>query len=309
MKTNKEDIHALKSKHRLELVMQEAGESFEVDAKNPDQLHGLVTPGLTVDIHLQTYEFSRPGMDIERGDVIAWLRRRYAWDFGKAIKFLQNRAPDPKQAQVMKVKKKPIVIDHQQSDYVTISNIYTNPETGAQSYGIDYNYSIMDDWQKRALDLWHDAVKYFDKSSDEMLYKIQHYPKRFKPVIDFDIEKCANCEKPFNWKTAGIIAYAREDEKWIYVTASDDKDLEVDGFIQESEGGAIESLFIDADFVICEECLRGVYKPRYAALKLVYRSARSRKEAREAERKREREAERQWICEQQQLMNESELSP
>jgi hypothetical protein len=96
--TNKDDIRLLKSKHRLELVMQEAGEIFEVDAANPDQWKSKNTFGLTVDTRRQMYEIKRPGMDTEAGDVLAWLQRRYTWNFPMAKKFLQRRAPDPRQA-------------------------------------------------------------------------------------------------------------------------------------------------------------------------------------------------------------------
>jgi len=67
MKTNKDDIRLLKSKHRLELVMQETGESFEVDSAKSDLWHSTLTHGLTVDIRRQRYEIKKPGADTEAG--------------------------------------------------------------------------------------------------------------------------------------------------------------------------------------------------------------------------------------------------
>lgn len=281
MKMNKDDIRILKSKHRLELVMQETGESFNVDAAKPDQWHGTITHGLTVDIRRQAYEFKKPGMDIEAGDVLTWLQRRFNWSFAMAINYLKKRPADPKRetqpAKVKSYKQK----QFQQSDYLTVSNIYTNPETGAQSYSTSYNYLIMDDLQKRALNLWHDAVKYFDKSSDEVWNKLIDYPSRFKTVIDFSISKCANCETPFNWKEWGAIAYAEEKAEYVEVYLTGDHD-----HIDIGAELSVDELLIDQNFVICEKCLREIYAPRYAALKLVYRSACRRKEALENEQRR-----------------------
>ena len=307
MKTNKVDIRVLKSKHRLELVMQEAGEVFEADAEHSEQWHSKITPGLTVDIHRQLYEIKKPGMDAETGDVLAWLQLRYTWKFAMAIKFLQNRPPDPiQETQPVKVKKTKQP-QPRQNDYVIISNYHVNPITGAESYGMDFNYSIMDDLQKRALDLWHDAYKYFDKSSNEVWGKIQDYPKRFKPMVDFDIDECANCKKRFNYKELGAIAYAEEKAEYVEVYLTGDiDDIDIGAEL------SVDELLIDQDFVICEQCLREIYAPHYAALKLVYRSARRRKEAYEEERKEERrqfelEREEEEEREQERLNYESYL--
>ncbi len=96
MKTNKDDIRALKSKHRLELVMQETGESFEVDAAKSDLWHGTITHGLTVDIRRQTYEIKKPGADTEAGDLLTWLQSRFNWSFAMAITYLKKRPADLK---------------------------------------------------------------------------------------------------------------------------------------------------------------------------------------------------------------------
>jgi hypothetical protein len=292
MKMTKEDIRILKSKHRLELVMQETGESFDADAANPDQWHGTMTPGLTVDIHRQLYEIKRPGMDTEAGDVLAWLQRRYAWTFGMAIKFLQKRPPDPKQetqpAKIAKAKK-----DILPDEWKIIDHVYINPATGVTSYAWSYNEDIMDDLQKDAVKIAEDwPLKYFSMSSKEIWFELEYYPHRFKQIVDFDIEKCACCETPFNWQVAGMFACAQEESKYLDEFVSGDISAE-------------EPLFVDADFVICEKCLRTKYAPRYKALRLVWRSARNREEAEhqeqkkrdheawvEAEREREREEER-----------------
>ncbi|MBI5951779.1 MAG: hypothetical protein HY865_08985 [Chloroflexi bacterium] len=278
-KMTPKEIKDLKAKHRLELVMQEAGERFEADPKSPDILRSA--SGLAVNTRMQTYEITRPGAKVESGDVLAWLQVRYSWSFAMALKYLQKRAPDPRQeVHPRPARGKRSTITYQQSDYVTVSNIYTDPETGAQSYGSNYNYNIMDELQKHALELWSGVVKYFDKSSDEVWQKILDYPSRFKPVIDFDVEKCANCEKPFNWQ-AGAIGYAQEKAEYISVVGCSDVDkVDITGNLAE-----VDELFIDQDFVICESCLRGIFAPRYKALRLVYRSARRRKKAAEEERK------------------------
>lgn len=297
---NKVDTRKLKAKHRLELVMQDTGEKFDADAANPDLWHSVTTHGLTVDTKRQRYEYKRPGMDTEAGDVIAWIQLRYAWSFSMAIKFLQKRTPDPKQetqpAKIAKRKQK----KNQENDFVTTTKIYTDPATGAESYAVSYNYEIMDNLQQRALDLWHGAVEYFDKSSETLWDKLQKYPHRFKQIVDSDIEKCASCETPFNWQNPGTFAYAQEEETYpdFYAGCDDHEELDI-------EVNIADPIFCDSDFVICEKCLRGKYTPRYKALKLVWRSAYKRKEAKqeeqrqrnheawlEAEREREREEER-----------------
>ena len=290
-KMTKEEIRILKSKHRLELVMQDFQEVFEVDAAKPDQWHSKTTPGLTVDIRRQMYEIKKPGMDTEAGDVYDWLQRRNAWGLSMAFKYLKKRAPDPKQktrpAKLAKGAKNQDQL--KKSDFVTITNLYTDPETGAKSYGIKYNYEIMDNLQQRALDVAGDwVIKYFTKSSNEIWQKINELPRRFKMIVDFEIEKCARCETPFNWKSIGMFAYAGEEEKYpdFYADCDDNENLEI-------SVNMADPIFCDVDFVICEKCLRGEYVPRYKALRLVWRSALRREEAREEEqRQRDHEA---WI--------------
>lgn len=210
MKTQtKEEIKVLKSNHRLELVMQqEARESFETDAKKPDQWHSTITPGLTVDIRRQVYELARPGMDTESGDVLAWLQRHYGFTFKKAVSFLMARPSDPKNTtQPAKVKKSAQVAKKKQDDF-------HYPDANA-----------MDEDQTRAFDLAHSWIeKYFSMSSSEIQLLINKTPQRFKKVIDLRVEKCASCETPFNWQLEGTFAYAQEDikEPDIYFACDDD---------------------------------------------------------------------------------------
>lgn len=304
---NKTDTRTLKKKHRIELVMQEAGERFEADPKYPYILKSIVTPGLIVNTNVQAYELTRPGMKTESGDVIAWLRIRYSWTFATALKFLQNRPPDPIDAEVAKVEKKRKTVVYQQSDYVTITNIHTDPITGAQSYAVHYNDALMDDLQKRALELWRDAYKYFDKSSEELWGKLQNFPSRFKPVIDFEFEKCANCETPFNWQ-AGTVAYAEEKAEFITIYGESDEEINGGHIHFAGQLAETDELFIDQGFVICEKCMRGIYAPRYQALLLCYRSARKRKEEREEERRQlEREIARELALEEEREQERLEL--
>lgn len=114
-KMTKDEIRALKKKHRLERVMQETGEVFEVDAKHSELWHSTTMAGLSVDITRQLFEIRRPGMDVQSGDVIAWLQLRYRWSFAYAMSFLQKRPADPEITQAPKKqksnKRQAIIID------------------------------------------------------------------------------------------------------------------------------------------------------------------------------------------------------
>lgn len=175
MKTNKDDIRALKSKHRLELVMQETGEIFEVDESKPDLWHGTITRGLTVDIRRQLYEIKTPGMDTKANqDVIAWLMRRYTWTFPQAKRFLENRAVDPKQkTQPAKSKAKIIRNDEDES-------------------------KPLDQWQERALKIGGERIrKYF---SWRWLSLAMYMPEtRIEPTHAPEITHCPQCDERINW--------------------------------------------------------------------------------------------------------------
>jgi hypothetical protein len=280
MKTNnKEDIRLLKSKHRLELVMQETGENLEVDAAKSDLWRSKNTPGLSVNVTRQLYELARPGMDTESGDVIAWLQSRYGWSFRKAKTYLENRK----------------TTNHEAALVVKVAKAEKN--TKAKNKSNDYNYGGMDAWQEAALETagaW--VTKYFDKTSDEIWQTLIKMPNRFKQVCDFRIEKCAHCETPFNWQVFGTFAFAQEESEEIDIYfESDNEDLDLYVYIDEK-------VFIDVDFVICEKCARGFYAKRYRGLRLAFRSAiRREKAAAELVKEYKREAQAEMEAQERRL--------
>jgi len=272
MKTNKDDIRALKSKHRLELVMQEAGESFEVDAAKPDQWHSKKTPSLIVDIRRQVYEIKKPGTDIESGDVFTWLQRRYAWTFGMAIKFLQKRAPDPKQ------KTEPVKTQIK-------SQIIRDDEDEAKP---------LDKWQERALQIGGEKMrKYFSKSWWDIATTMQYEDHRFMPIIALDVDECVSCGEEFNWREESITAYLCD--RYDYPDTEIPEDDSNIFFLSAVTG------------VICEKCMQKK-KNFYRALDYCRRSAERREEAEDQERrKRDREI---WIMgERERERDEAALPP
>jgi hypothetical protein len=174
MKTNKDDIRALKSKHRLELVMQETGESFEVDAANSDLWHGTITQGLTVDIRRQTYEIKKPGTDTETGDVLTWLQSRFNWSFAMAITYLKKRPSDPK-SETQPAKK--------------INQIIRKNEDEVKP---------LDTWQENALLIGGERIrKYFSWS---WLSLAMYLPEtRIEPTHAPEITHCPQCDERINW--------------------------------------------------------------------------------------------------------------
>lgn len=176
MKTNKDDIRLLKSKHRLELVMQETGESFEVDAAKPDLWHSTITPGLTVDIRRQLYEIKKAALETEAGDVFKWLQQRYSWTFGMALKFLQKRAPDPKQTTPPALVEKKIQIIRNDEDDI----------------------KPLDKWQERALEIGGERMrKYFPWSFWNLILYLPEI--RIEPTHAPDITTCPRCGERLTW--------------------------------------------------------------------------------------------------------------
>jgi len=174
MKTNKDDIRLLKSKHRLELVMQETGESFEVDAAKPDLWHSTLTPGLTVDIRRQLYEIKKAALESEAGDVFKWLQRRYSWTFGMAVKFLQKRAPDPKQAAQPTQKKTHVI------------------------FNTEDEIKPLDKWQERALEIGGERIrKYFSWSFWNLVLYMPEI--RIEPTHAPEITTCPRCGERLTW--------------------------------------------------------------------------------------------------------------
>ena len=267
--------------HHIENVMQELGETF--NKSNPEKWIGLVTPGLMVNIGKGTFELMRGGKTFS-GDLYDWLSKVKGYSFTAPIgkpsisRLLSNRKPDPKRktqsAKITKSKQNQI----QQNDYEIIAHDYIHPITGIRSYAGSYNYEIMDEYQQRAIELVKDkwVTKYFASSSDSLYYLMRDYPHRFKQTIDFSIEKCAHCETRFNWQSSNTCAYAKEEERTLEVVSNDKGAASMETY---------EAIFVDADYVICAECMRGYYAPRYLALKLVRKSALKREEAQEEEQR------------------------
>lgn len=181
MKTNKDDIRALKANHRLEMVMQGTGENFEADSANPDHWKSTITPGLTVDIRRQLYEIKRPGMDTEAGDVIAWLRKRYTWTFTQALKFLQKRPLDPKRSEAAQPARA-------ESFQNTVDEDEEKP---------------LDRWQEEALEIagkrireyftwgWYSLVTYLEDT-------------RIEPTHAPGVTHCGRCEKRIDWQVEKV---------------------------------------------------------------------------------------------------------
>lgn len=166
------DIGSLKAKHRLESVMEETGEQFKINAVDPDQWCSLKTLGLKVDIRRQTWQLQKPDMDIETGDVIAWLQRRYSWDFKKAITFLQGRAPDSKSG------KHPAIVE-------------LNKPVGQGHEDITRS---LDKWQEEALQLGGERMRsYFSWSWIDIV--LNNAEVRIEPTIAPDVATCPRCGK------------------------------------------------------------------------------------------------------------------
>ena len=264
------ELRELKTKHRLELIMQEMGESFEADPIQKDMLRSTSTPGLSINPKNQTFELTSAGRS-ESGDVFTWLRLRNHWTFPQALRFLKQRPPDPKNLTIT-LKPREAAKKHPVSAFVNIYHEHIDPQTGAQSYGLSYNWHLMDEWQRRAVELagqW--ALKYFDMSSEAIWYSLREYPHRFRPIVDFSIDRCADCEKSFAWQEVGMIAFAQEEERPLVIHAEPDTGAELES----------EAVFTDADFVICETCMREKYMKKYKAMFFCYKSALKRLEGEE----------------------------
>jgi hypothetical protein len=176
MKLNNDEIYALKKKHKLELVMQETGEAFEVDPQNPERWLSTVTPGLTVDLRRQLFEIKLSDKT-EAGDVLAWLRRRYSWTFGMALRFLQRRQPDPKTDAPSKPEKQ---------------------STGADMHPPEISSAALDRWQLKALELAGERIRpYFAFGLTELVLYVEEV--RIEPVIAPQVTHCQRCDKLIDW--------------------------------------------------------------------------------------------------------------
>lgn len=176
MKTSKEDIRALKDKHRLEMVMQEAGEKFKVDPNDKNILRSTSTPGLTIDLYRQSYEIKQAAR-AEEGDVITWLQRRYSWSFGMAVKFLQSRPADPKRQDPPRSKEE----KKSKSDPI-----------------IEDDEKPLDRWQERALEIGGERIrKYFSWSFWNLVLYMPEI--RIEPTHAPEITSCQRCGERLTW--------------------------------------------------------------------------------------------------------------
>lgn len=281
MTTNKDDLRALKRKHRLELVMIEAGERLEAAANDENILVSKSTPGLTVDVYRQIYEVKQPGK-IDTGDVYAWLKRRYSWSFGMAVRFLKSRPSDPEQPRKVPSKSK-------KKSAVQVEQLFEN--------------NSLDQWQEQALELAGENIRnYFSWSFwDLVLYADEI---RIDPSIAPDITTCQRCDKRIEWKLElgkslvqipavqgfqlkhigqlPVIAYSIKRR-----VKTSDFGLKGNGEIESAFNDLIDLLgeiFVEEeDGVICEECAWKEYKFQIA-LSLCKKSARVREKAEDERR-------------------------
>lgn len=186
MKT-KDELKELKNKHRLEAVMVDTGEKFET---GPREWRCLTVPGLVVDIVRQAYRIEQPGQTPEEGDVFAWLRRRYRWSFGMAVRYLESRIPDaPRDTQ---------------------SNDGRKPARPEPAYASFDDREPSDNLQRKALALAGDEIRPFFSSHYspmEILSHMSKWPTRFLPIVDAQVDECAECGAEFDWTKPGTLCY------------------------------------------------------------------------------------------------------
>ena len=175
--TSRTDTRALKGKHRLERVMEESGEIFEVDPKRPDLWRSKTTPGLSVDLRRQAFELRKPGVDPQTGDVFTWLQVRYAWPFGAALRYLEHRQADPD----------------------TDNSPATEATAGEPIRDQQVRTEGLDPLQQRAIEIGGERIEELCTwSLFELVTNID--VTRVVPVVAPGIEECARCENQFNWR-------------------------------------------------------------------------------------------------------------
>lgn len=275
-KKTKDEIYRLKQKHRIENVMLEAGETFEADPKNSDLWRSVSTPGLVVDIRRQSWEIELPGMDKVTGDLIEWIKRRYSWSFGQALKFLEKRPADPREKQ-----KPPQTAKVEDPARVQTINDEVRP---------------LDDLQQEALALAGERIRPFFGWS---FWKLSLYLPyvQITPVWIPKITHCDQCEKLLDWTGKAGAAQMRIDSQHGYklqymgeipivayaikhkIKLEDISRLKGDDKITEAINclvDEIENVYVeDEDGIVCPACAWREYNFQ-AALSLVERSARKR---------------------------------
>lgn len=282
MNMKKIDARVLKEKHRLELVMQEFGEQFEISS---DRWRSKTTPGLVIDTRQQKYERQLPGMDKVTGDLFAWLKWRFGWSFKQTVAYLQKRNPDSKQdAQPGPIKSDEASIAKYQSQ----SSEYPDEEkesSGLYECGVGYRngktyfYYLLkpfDGWQERALEIGGEEMReYFTWKANDLLLERDKQPSRFLPVQDMEITICDECEKTLEWWWKQKPTYGYKETLTPGCDGVVWKQIRI---IDEPQVYAFEYERHGEIFCICENCKRKKINYR-EALDLLYRSARKREAA------------------------------
>ena len=244
MKTNRIDVRALKAKHRLELVMEET-EVFAVDPKRSDLWRSLTTPDLTVDLRRQLFEIKKPGaVAVETGDVIAWLRYRYGWSFGIALRYLERRTPDP-EGETQPTRRG--------SDIDQVRDERTEPEP-------------LDHLQQRALEICGDRIQELLSWSEwELITSID--VTRIEPTHAPGVEECAHCGELFDWRVETTMGRDRMGNLCQQVDP-----LPLRAYVVKHPTGDEED-----DEIVCLRCGRAEYDFQ-RAFRLIKASAQQREE-------------------------------
>ncbi len=284
----KTDAQALKAKHRLELVMQEWGEQFDIEG---DQWRSKTTPYLVVNIRLQTFQSKKPGMDEVTGDLYDWLMMRCNWTFKQALRYLQKRPfdPDPDLAPETQPQKAEERVAHLAKHEWKFESEHPDEEkeaSGLYDWGLvdrgdgkpfyQYLLNPIDQWQQRALEIAGEKVREcftWDSWEIEALRRSQ--PSRFIPVIDMDVDRCNECGKELSWwwKQKPQYAHVEVPFNGEIRFGTSFKKMQI---YDNQQVYAFEYEMYDETFCICEDCMRMKINYRQA-LSLLYKSARNRK--------------------------------
>jgi len=182
----KVDLRELKSKHRLELVMKDTGETF--DESGP-VWKSAQTTGLLVDLEKQSWRVK----DGAGGDVFEWLKYRYGWPFVMCLRYMQSRKADGYSVATVEAvrpvdKKPPVRVDFAKDEPA-------------------------DRWQKKALELAGDRIRPFFSpyvTAGEIVRALSSLPSRYLPMADFMVHECRDCGYGFDWTKPGEIGYLEE---------------------------------------------------------------------------------------------------
>ena len=276
------DTRGLKAKHHLEKVMQELGEKFQANGEYWDS---QTTPGLRVYLNQQAYEYQRPGMDKESGDVISWLRHRFNWSFKQTITYLKKRKPDPASDEFRRAPNREVRSLVETFQATTLLSEFSDPEKEASGLyeecvacldGKTHHYYLLkpvDALQERALEIGGEKIRdLFTWTSKEILLEKELQPSRFIPVQDMDISTCDECGNPLEWWWKQKPHYVHQEKASPGMTGIAWEKVRV---IEEPQVYAFEYELFEETFSICENCKRKMINYR-EAMDLLYRSARKR---------------------------------